>query len=291
MSELQISATIKQLSNNTTLATLPFTFNEDLNCYVCEVDINNIGLPKSAEANITITMESEDIVTPVTYGMEDIYVFNTDTDYIIDRKMEDVERAQELISKWYTDSLTDAEKMEWQLGLKGTLNYADISRINTQTSKTLSWYIKKFDSFIHGSYYISQFSFLNTIAPDNMFMYSSGFQTMLTQFNQLFHWLNSEAYEDILLRAQNFLQRYIIYYGLEDGLIPNVIITMRDYEAWNDLEKYLYILFLAVIYYNITVMKTAAKDFTFDPAKLVSLPYDLYMTSVGELYTSFDILI
>lgn len=52
--------------------------------------------------------------------------------FIYDRNILDISEVKELTEKIQTtgfSSLTDAEKQQWQSGLKGTLNYTDLNRI------------------------------------------------------------------------------------------------------------------------------------------------------------------
>lgn len=48
---------------------------------------------------------------------------------ITDRTQADVNRARALLRKWWAGTMTDAEKAEWALDLKGTYNASDLNRV------------------------------------------------------------------------------------------------------------------------------------------------------------------
>lgn len=48
---------------------------------------------------------------------------------ITDRTQADVDRVKELTAKWLDNTITSAEKTEWNNGLKGAYNAADLNRV------------------------------------------------------------------------------------------------------------------------------------------------------------------
>lgn len=64
--------------------------------------------------------------------------------FVFDRNLLDIKYAKELASKIQSlgyESLSDGEKEQWESGLKGTLNYTDLNRIEGN-SKTLAEMVK-----------------------------------------------------------------------------------------------------------------------------------------------------
>lgn len=275
MSNLEVTATIKSLVDNSTLGVLPFTFDESRNCYVCEVDINDLDMPKMSEARVYITLESEDTGTTGTYDIDTIYVFNTDHEYICDRTQEDVDKVKDIRSKWLMNTISTEEKAEWNAGMKGALNASDITRIQDLTDNVLDWYIKKFNSFNSShNYYINALTFYSSVIPDGLFFYKAGLTTMITQLNKLFTWLRTQPYTDMPDTFDLLLLRsgYYLTYGGTTSL-SNATIEHTNYSAWNDVEILLYILFLTVISYNRNIAKTTAKDFIYHGPEGMSSDY------------------
>lgn len=278
MGLLNITATVTSLADNTVLGELPFVYYPKYNCYACEVDINDLELEEMEEAKVDITLESSDEQITTTYQGESIYIFNTDDSYVKDRTQEDVDRVKELNEKWRYDELSDAEKAEWEAGLKGALKDTDITRIQTLTNQTLDWYIKKYDSFDNThAYYIDALNFFSSVIPDNLFFYKAGLQTMLVQLNKLITWMYSQPYEDMPDRFEEILaNNFWLTYGFNQQ-IPQAVVEHTDYMAWNDLEIILYVVFLTVIYYNVYVQKRQSTDFRWQG--VIEMSGDIFYTN------------
>ena len=170
-----------------------------------------ITIPEHAGYTHTIDLvatNSDGLTT--TNENEDIYIFIL-LSFITDRAQSDIDRAKELIQKFYAGTITEAELLEWQSDLKGTLNKSDIQRIHDNFNLAITNYFSEVDIYDD-----DDLSDILALLTDE-FPLKEHFQDLLDHLNALLSWAQD-----------NDLLEYDV------PATPNF--PLNNIQAWNTIE-------------------------------------------------------
>lgn len=236
---LALLTPVRGPSSESTSSSKWLTYNEELDAFVCEVDLDD--LEPGCEYSCKLYTYLEDAPSTANlYTKQDIFLYRTLEGLVTDRKQEDVDRVKELRKKWYDNAMTLADKAEWNAGLKGAINNQDIQRIKTKIED------------IDDNYNPEQISYdmdniLGIIGP--VYYNNSGFINLNSAINSLLTWIftnSTQTQQDMYNEQKDF------YYES----LPPAVLSYNYFEAWNDVEKLL-LLYFRILIYDIYEYKAA----------------------------------
>lgn len=126
-------------------------------------------------------------------------------EWIYDRTQEDVEKAKEINRKYIEKTITEEEKINWSVGMKGALNASDLNRIESNTAV------------------IAQMVGTQVITKE---------------------WTSSDIpRESDYFRIRENIQHIRDAWYVVAGLPPTPTQPLNTYQKWNDIEKILHDLY------------------------------------------------